>query len=180
VELARLPAGTPAVHELLRRFSDPTSRLVGRLAVRLGLQDADRLDAQQEAVFWTLEAIRQYRTDDPARARRCRFRSFLYRVVTARFIDYFRRQRRRERPVGARTSAADKASGAPDAADVIDVHTCVEQELDRLGPRAKRLWGLLVDGVSLRRAADELGISYDKAKRERRHLLVQLRIALAC
>jgi RNA polymerase sigma factor (sigma-70 family) len=185
VELARQPAGAPALDELLRRFSAPTSRLVRRLTVRLGFQDADRLDAQQEAVFWTMEAIRQYRTDDPARTRGCRFRSFLHRVVTARFIDYFRRQRRRERRIGLGGQLGDGAAPPDDAHmeptgdEWREMRQCLDRELDRLGDNAQQLWALLVQGVSLRQAAVEIGISYDTAKRQRRHLLARLRVAVA-
>ena len=179
VELARQPGGAPAQDELLRRCGPANTRLVGRLAARFGLQEADCLDVQQEAVFWTIEAIFHYRADPDPATRGCRFRSFVYHVVTVRFIDYVRRQRRRERPIGLGTREVDAAAGALDGLEFDDVRACVDRELDRLGPVARPLWGLLVQGVSLRRAAADLGISYDMAKRQRRDLFARLRVALA-
>jgi RNA polymerase sigma factor (sigma-70 family) len=185
VEFARQPAGGPALDELLRRFSTPTGRLVRRLAIRSGFQDADCMDVQQEAVFWTMEAIRQFRTDDVARTHGCRFRTFLHRVVTVRFIDYLRRQRHRQRRVALAACVGDGAS-PPDGSrselsghEMSEVRQHLEQELDRLGDAAQQLWALLVRGVSLRQAAVELGVSYDTAKRQRRHLLARLRVAVA-
>ena len=178
VESARQPGGGPALDELLRRFTASTGRLVNRLAVRSGFQHADCMDAQQEAVFWILEAIRQYRADDQARTRSCRFRSFLHRVVTVRFIDYFRRLRR-DRQLGRPASAAAPSAADANGPELTDLRTCVDRELDRLGPGARFLWRLLAQGVALRQAATKLGISYDMAKRQRRDLLARLRVALA-
>jgi RNA polymerase sigma factor (sigma-70 family) len=184
-EVARQASGSPALGELLRRFSVPVGQLVRRLAARSGFQEADCMDAQQEAVFWTMEAIRQFRTDDLARTHGCRFRTFLHRVVTVRFIDYFRRQRRRERRIGLGGQLGDGAE-TPDGAHVErtghewrEMRQCLDRELDRLGDNARQLWALLVQGVALRQAAVELRISYDAAKRQRRHLLARLRVAVA-
>src|SRR5262245_47014240 len=81
---------------LLRRCSTQIRRLIRQLAARTGLQDADRQDAQQEAVLWTLEAIRRYRTEEHVKPQGCHFRSFLHRVLTGRFIDFLRHQRLRQ------------------------------------------------------------------------------------
>jgi Sigma-70 region 2 len=76
VVLAQAGGYSPAHGELLRRCQAETVRLISRLAARTSLQDADFQDAEQEAVLWSLEAIRKYRKG-------CRFRSFLHRVLTA-------------------------------------------------------------------------------------------------
>ncbi|HKB05609.1 MAG TPA: sigma-70 family RNA polymerase sigma factor [Gemmataceae bacterium] len=184
VVLAGEPSGAPAQDELLRRCSALTARLVYRLAARSGLQEADRMDAEQEAVFWTLEAMRHYRPGSPARTSGCRFRTFLYRVVTVRFIDYFRRQRHRERRIGLAARLGDGAARQDDTrADFSghewsEVRQRLDRELDRLGNPAQQLWRLLAQGMSLRGAAVELGISYDTAKRRRRHLLARLRVVV--
>src|SRR5205085_172437 len=84
----------PARDELISRCQGLKDRLIRRQAARHRLQEADRLDAQQDAVLWTLEAIRAYDTGQQARPRGCRFRSFLHHVLLARFIDALRRQGR--------------------------------------------------------------------------------------
>jgi DNA-directed RNA polymerase specialized sigma24 family protein len=86
----------PARDELISRCNDLKDGLVHRRAARSGLQEADRLDAQQDAVLWILEAIREYNTGQHVIPRGCRFRTFLYRVLLSRFIDLLRRQRRRQ------------------------------------------------------------------------------------
>src|SRR5262249_9502119 len=85
----------PARDELISRCNDLKDRLIRQRAGRSRLQEADRMDAQQDAVLWMLEAIRNYNTEHQVPPRGCRFRTFLYRVLLSRFIDLLRRQRRR-------------------------------------------------------------------------------------
>src|SRR5262245_23568683 len=85
VVLARECGYSPAHDELLRRGHAQAVRLITHLAAHIGLQDADCKDAQQEAVLWTFEAIQRYRTQEQGRAGGCQFRSFLHRVLKARF-----------------------------------------------------------------------------------------------
>src|SRR5438874_7250843 len=96
VVLAQECGHVPARDELISRCSALRDRLIGRQAARSGLQDADRRDALQDAVLWTLEAIRGYDTGQQVSPGGCRFRTFLSRVLRSRFIDSLRRQRRRQ------------------------------------------------------------------------------------
>src|SRR5262249_35256397 len=84
----------PARDELIARCNGLKDRLIHRQATRSGLQEADRMDAQQDAVLWILEAIREYNTGQHVMPRGCRFRTFLCQVLLARFIDFLRRQHR--------------------------------------------------------------------------------------
>jgi hypothetical protein len=84
----------PARDELIRRSLPLAGRLIRRHASHSGLQEADHQDARQDAVLWIVEAIRRYRAEEHVKPRGCRFRSFLHRVVRARFIDLLRHRSR--------------------------------------------------------------------------------------
>jgi RNA polymerase sigma factor (sigma-70 family) len=155
------------------------------------------MDAQQDAVLWIMEAIREYRTEQLFKQRGCRFRSFLYRVLVARFIDLLRcRGRRQARlrlggytfvwlsspsatehcgiPAGAGSCGGDCWSEMEQGERMARLH----QELDRLDGRARRMWDLLVSGKRLREIAAALDMSYDAAKRCRRKLITHLKTCL--
>jgi RNA polymerase sigma factor (sigma-70 family) len=179
---------SPARDELLRRYQQPSSRLVRRLAARAGFQEADQQDVEQEAVFWVLEAIRCYRTTEHVRVGGCQFRSFLHRVLQARFIDALRDRRRvhrlQLRPDFGQTSRAASGNGANRRetpgrqAERRETRARLQQELDRLEPPARELWGLLSQGIPLRNVANELQMSYPAAKRRRHKLFADLQASL--
>ena len=85
--------------ELMARCGELRERLLDRCISRCGLQDADRLDTQQEGVLWMVEAINRYQLEQAPGAPGCRFRTFLYRVLRARFIDSLRHRRHLQRHV---------------------------------------------------------------------------------
>jgi RNA polymerase sigma factor (sigma-70 family) len=187
----------PARDELISRCNGLKDRLIHRRAARSGLQEADRMDAQQDAVLWILEAIREYNTDQHVTPRGCRFRTFLYHVLLSRFIDLLRRQGRRQArlrlggytfgslssppaprrdgsPAGPESRGGEPQRGVERDELIARLH----QELDRLGGLARELWDLLTRGRRLREIAAALGLSYDAAKRLRRKLLAHLRACL--
>jgi DNA-directed RNA polymerase specialized sigma24 family protein len=86
----------PARNELISRYNGLKDWFIHRRADRSALQEADRMDAQQDAVLWILEAIRDYNTAQQFMPRGCRFRTFFYHVLLSRFIDFLRRQGRRQ------------------------------------------------------------------------------------
>jgi hypothetical protein len=96
VILAQECAFRPATDELLLRCYERMNLLVALKAKRLWLA-ADLPDAQQNAVFAILEAIAGYNTLEAAKPRGCRFRTYLRRVVLARFGDFVRQVRRLQR-----------------------------------------------------------------------------------
>ena len=187
VVLAQECGYLPAHEELLRRGHALAVRLIGRLAARSGLQDADCKDAQQEAVLWTLEAIQNYRTQELGKAQGCLFRSFLHRVLTSRFIDFLRHRRHQENRFPLFGDAVPGPVPLTDPDDFADplalmeegeLRARLERELERLDPPARRLWELMARGESLQRVAVALAISYDAAKRRRRKLLARLKSSL--
>jgi RNA polymerase sigma factor (sigma-70 family) len=197
VVLAQESGYVPARDELICRCNRLKDCLIRRYAAHSGLQQADCMDAQQDAVLWILEAIREYHTEQPFKQRGCRFRSFLYRVLLSRFIDLLRRRGRRQArlrlggytfvrlssppapqhhgsPAGAESCGGDPRSEIEQGELMARLH----QELDRLGGLARRLWDLLVSGKRLREIAAALDMSYDAAKRQRRKLITHLKACL--
>jgi RNA polymerase sigma factor (sigma-70 family) len=187
----------PARDELICRCNPLKDRLIGRRAARSGLQEADRLDAQQDAVLWILEAIRKYDTGQQVVPRGCRFRTFLYHVLLSRFIDLLRRHHRGQtrlrrggymlgsllgpRALQRDGTPADPAvwGGRPQrGTERGDLMARLHQELDRLDGLSRELWHLLVRGMPLREIAAALGLSYDAVKRQRRKLVAHLRACL--
>jgi RNA polymerase sigma factor (sigma-70 family) len=183
----------PARDELISRCNELKDRLIHRRAARSGLQEADRMDAQQDAVLWVLEAIRDYNTAQQLRPCGCRFRTFLYHVLLSRFNDLLRRQRRRQARLrlGGYTFGSLSSPPAPQRAgspagpeswggephrgmERDELMAPLHQELDRVGGLARALWDLLVSGMRLREIAAALALSYDAAKRQRRKLIAHL------
>jgi RNA polymerase sigma factor (sigma-70 family) len=187
----------PSRDELIRRYTPLTKGIVRRYAGRAGLQEADCLDALQDAVLWIMEAIRQYRTAESVQPQGCRFRTFLHRVLISRLVDFMRRYRRLRNhfPVAGGVAGVSRGPGqARDAGEPEwdglnsnpltsveedEVQTCLHRELGRLVESDRRLWDLLAGETPLRKVAAALGISYDAAKRRRRKLLGRLRGSLA-
>src|SRR5262245_30571334 len=187
----------PARHELIYRCHCLKDRLIRRHAAHRGLQQADQMDAQQDAVLWIMEAIRQYRTEEQVKPRGCRFRTFLYRVLLSRLADSLRHRRRQQArlrfggytfpwpgqpPVpqdhGGPVHAGNGSGDPQHAMEQDELMTRLRQELERLGGLARALWDLLVRGVRLRDIALTLDLSYDAVKRHRRALLARLRACL--
>jgi len=196
VVLAQECGYVPARDELICRCNHLKDRLIGRHAARSGLQQADRMDVQQDGVLWIMEAIRQYKTEQQVRPPGCRFRTFLYRVLVSRFIDSLRSRRRSCRlrlggytfswltspPAsqhnGSLAGPARCDSDPPRGMEQDELMARLRQEVDRLGGLARKLWDLLVTGVGLREVALTLNLSYDVVKRQRRKLLAHLRACL--
>jgi RNA polymerase sigma factor (sigma-70 family) len=198
VVLVQECAYVPAREELISRCNGLKDRFIHRLAARNGLQEADRMDAQQDAVLWILEAIREYDTGQQVIPRGCRFRTFLRQVLLSRFIDLLRCQRRRQtwfQLVGykfgllgsfptaqrdERASGLESWSGNPQLGLEQDESMArLHQELDRLGGLAPLMWDLLARGMRLHEIAAALDLSYEAAKRRRRKLIAHLRSCLA-
>jgi RNA polymerase sigma factor (sigma-70 family) len=187
VNLAQKVGHRPARDELLSRLSAYRDKLVARLARDAGLDEASRMDAQQDAVFWTLEAIQRFHTER-ADCEGCHFRTFLHRVITYRFVDSLRRGSR-HRPRGGpprRGRTADEQQEAVDPAALeppqeVGTGEQIDRlrgELDRLPEANRRLAELISEGLSVAQISATLNASYDVTKRQRRKLLVRLRKAL--
>ena len=197
VVLAQECGYIPARDELISRCNCLKDRLIRRHTAHRGLQQADQMDAQQDAVLWIMEAIRQYRTEEQGKPRGCRFRTFLYRVLLSRLADSLRHRRRQQARLrfGGYTflwpgqaqvpqhhgdpGYAGNGGGDPQREmEQDELRTRLRQELERLGGLARELWDLLVRGVRLRDIARTLDLSYEAVKRHRRALLARLRACL--
>jgi RNA polymerase sigma factor (sigma-70 family) len=187
VVLAQECGYRPAAEVLLERYHAWAGRLVGRRACHSCLQPADVEDARQNAVLSLAEAIRCYDTSQLGRRDTCHFRTFLLRVVSARYLDFVRRLCRWRRrwwnwaaldgaPVPARRGGpAPHGRGDPvGAAERGEEQAWLERALRRLDGDARSLWERLAAGTPLRAVARDLGLSYDAAKRARRRLLAAL------
>jgi RNA polymerase sigma factor (sigma-70 family) len=195
VVLAQECGFQPARDELLVRYHDWTNRLIAYKARSTRLGAADVLDAQQNATFSIIEAIGCYDVTRFDEVNGCSFRSFLRRVLGARFRDFVRGMNRREQHYDstARTPQALEEGASAAAWEIVPCAACprsssnpaaavewrealahLHQALQALPERDRRLWEALASGKELRTLATELGISYDCAKRLRRKVLAQL------
>lgn len=174
----------PARDELIVRYDNQIDRLISWLARTYRFTPADAEDAHQNAVFWIVEAINKYDTEQIGKARGCSFRSFVYRVITSRFKDFTKHLRRVENRYDRSTQRSEDVSLVTSNDDAEDpAHFAQEKEsvnrlhqtLARLDGESGQLWHLLAEGTSLRQIAAELKISYDSVKRRRRKLIDQLK-----
>ena len=185
VILAQECAFRPATDEVLRRYYEPMSQLIAWKA-RFPWLAADLPDAQQNGVFAILEAIAGYDTLEATKPRGCRFRTFLGRVVLARFGDFVRQLRRLRRHYGRLHEAGEKlaacrgrcpGSRGGDPVEALarwEAMARLQHALEGLDEELRRLWRELASGKKLRQIAREQGVSYDRVKRQRRRLLGQL------
>ena len=175
----------PARDELILRYASQRERLIGWLSRTTTFSMADIEDARQNAVFWTVEAIDKYDTEQIAKDQGCSFYTFLNRVLICRFKDYTKHVRRRERhfdrsPVQEDPSA-DSNGELGDPATLAESRESISRlyaAIARLDGESCRIWELLTEGNSLREISAELGISYDAVKRRRRKLIQHLKVTL--
>jgi DNA-directed RNA polymerase specialized sigma24 family protein len=113
VARAQQPDGQAARGEIERRYQPARARRIYWFARRCGLPGAEWDDLQQQGALATLEATAVFVPG------RCRFETFLFRVVQLRVIDYVRRYRWRE-------SYLDRSSPATEVLEV-------RRELVRVG-----------------------------------------------
>ncbi len=178
----------PARDELIVRYDIQIDRLIGWLAHSYRLSHADLEDARQNAVFWIVEAITKYDTEQMGKVRGCSFRSFVHRVLTSRFKDFTKHLRRVECHYARSTPClvedfpqADDNDDAEDPALIAEEQESIhrlQNTLSSLDAESGRLWQLLAEGTSLRQIAAGLNVSYDSVKRRRRKLIEQLKTQL--
>jgi RNA polymerase sigma factor (sigma-70 family) len=115
-------------------------------------------------------------------------RSFIHRVVIARFKDFAKHLRRveyhydRTARCGEAVDFADDVDrNLRDPAVIVEARESMNrlhETLTCLDSESGRLWRLLAEGNSLRQIAAVIGVSYDSAKRRRRKLIEQLKLRL--
>jgi RNA polymerase sigma factor (sigma-70 family) len=201
IRLAQQDKCSGAVDALLSRHLVPIRRFIAKLAQQAGLQRSDAEDAEQEALCAIMEVIDGYDVERFGLPGECTFRTFLCRVLAARFADHIRRIRRIENHedtliAADRIPSCTAASGRPvllrafppsswknDPAVILEWHeqmACLEQAVNELSAISRCLWDRLRSGMQLCAAAEDLGISYGAAKRRwrkiKRHLKKRLHI----
>ncbi len=199
-----LPELSPAATSvLLLRYWHELADLVGRHAGRMWVSAEDVEDFKQDAVFWFLEAVGRFDLGMLSAGDGSHFRTFLWRVVTARLNDSLKHLWRERhhldgtvRPEDLPVSSDPWGCSGDDGAGSLalpsetptdpallaerqEYQTVLGGALSRLEESPRRLFESLASGESLRGTAVELGLSYDQAKRLRRKLFAQLRITLA-
>jgi RNA polymerase sigma factor (sigma-70 family) len=185
----------PARQELLLRYYDWMRQCIAARARRAGLRAADVEDAQAEAVFSFLEAVARYETLQITIRNGCCFRSFLYTVLAARFLDFLRKLRRTRRRFGCHFSDAPHgedrsghgragprnanlpavAASPAQQTEWRETMACLHRALQRLDDRLHLLWDRLAAGASLHEVAAEWGISYDRVRRWRKEMVNHLK-----
>lgn len=184
VVLAKECDYSPARDEILVRYNPQTERLIQWLGRSTEFGSTDLEDARQNAVFWTMEAINKFDTEQTSWARRCSFYSFMYRVLVARFKDYSKHLRRKDRrqttldPQEGDSSRGHIFRDPRDPASLAEAEEAarrLQAAVGALDEEAQQIWKQLCEGASLREIADYLGISYDAVKRRRRKLIASLK-----
>lgn len=178
----------PARDELMVRYGSQTERMIRWLAHCRSHGHADVEDALQNAVFWIIEAVNKYDTNQIGKTNGCSFRSFIFRVVTARFKDFAKHLRRVEGHYDRSTRCSHEGFQPVDTghlpkdpaqiAESRDSMNRLQETLQNLSEESGRLWQLLSEGKSLHQIAELLGMSYDSVKRRRRKLIEQLKLQL--
>jgi RNA polymerase sigma factor (sigma-70 family) len=178
----------PARDELIVRYGSQTDRLIGWLSHSQGMSRSDAEDARQSAVFWAVEAIKKYDTNQIGKPGGCSFRSFVYRVLIARFKDFAKHLRRVECHYDRSTRSSDEESlvaecrrNPRDPASIAEARESIRRlhaTLTSLDNESGRMWQLLSEGNNLRQIAANMGMSYDTAKRRRRKLIDHLKLQL--
>ena len=184
VVLAKECDYAPARDEILIRYNPQTERLIHWFARSTEFGSTDIEDARQNAIFWTIEAINKFDTDQSTLQKRCSFYSFMYRVLSARFKDFSKHLRRRGRrqftldTPESELPPTDLTRAPNDPALLAETEEATRQlraAVASLDEEAAQIWGKLCEGNSLREIAEDLGISYDAAKRRRRKLIASLK-----
>jgi RNA polymerase sigma factor (sigma-70 family) len=189
VVLAKECGFRPARDELILRFRDRSNRLIWQGAGFRRVPTIDVEDAQQDAVFWVIEAIEHYDTSQIGVRDGCSFRTFLFRVLTARLQDFLKhlwRVQARHLPltqanlaISCLRSAGRREEYSP--ATLAEKHETalrLQQALASLDSTARHLWAMMAFGMRLRTIAAQLDISYEAAKYQKRNLLAALRVRL--
>jgi RNA polymerase sigma factor (sigma-70 family) len=185
VELVQTESSAEAKSELLRRYHEPSQRLIGTLARQRGLGAADVEDSQQDAVFGIEKAIMRYDLGQVQQPHSCSFHTFVRRVLSDRFKDFtkhlWRVSRRHQSLPLAREAATgsafdldlpatpqmpdqNKTSDPAATAQWQELKCLVVKALDQLDSKERQLTEGVMSGDRLRTIAGELEMTYDATR----------------
>jgi RNA polymerase sigma factor (sigma-70 family) len=185
------PWSQAATSTLLERYHGKLRVLIWYHTRKQPLNQCDREDAQQNAVFWLMEAVARYEPRHSATAPNCRFATFLKVVVRSRLRNFLKHLWRdqshyeslaRVLPdslVTGQLLAKGAATDPARLAEAKEFRATLQRVVAELDPHSRQLFKELAAGASLREAARNLGISYAQIKRWRRKLSTELRRQLA-
>lgn len=176
--------------EILSRYWAAARRFSSRCATNIGLFSDDVEEAQNESVLWIINAIQTYDQRQQTLERGCSFRTFLYRVLHARLIDFARSVGRRERwfdrtwqtkawvnedATSLSPRIIDHAEDPIECAQAHESSRCLNQAILLLTPCERQLWSMLCQGIAMKVVAEQLGVTYDTVKHRRHRLIKKLR-----
>jgi RNA polymerase sigma factor (sigma-70 family) len=186
-------SSSQAILALFYRYEAAIHRLVALRVGDVHQHCIEAEDAAQEATLAVLQGVTCFHALSE-RSGDGLVRAFLLRIVRNRLATWARGLRRAERRLDRSKNAGQELEGraaqvenelrpprAGDPAAQIAWDDCrgrLEDALRCLSVEQRWLWDGLANGRRLRALAVEKGISYDRAKRERRRLLDLLREAV--
>jgi RNA polymerase sigma factor (sigma-70 family) len=184
---------TTAVSTLLQVHRPWMLRWTACRGRRAQLPRDDIQDFQQLLFFYLLEALEAYRQLPPPQ--RCRFPTFLGRVLRQRFLDFVKRQRRLESHLDRTVQGAQAIEAAQFQAatrnrqggwphlhgddpclllQVREMQECYERALGQLQPQSRLIWEEYLDGIPVQVIARRRGVLEYRV----RYLLDKIRVHL--
>jgi RNA polymerase sigma factor (sigma-70 family) len=181
-----------AREELQLRYRDIVHDWTMQLARKSRLCPEDTEDEQQDAQISFLDAIARF---DPEKG--CCFKTWLFRFLTGRHIDFVRRIVRHKKRQGKSLHAlmanrdgnetiaavrmekgppCDNRDGDPaDLAEANDLQACLHKIIEQSHGRTRDVFQGMLAGKSLKKIGLDLNVSYDDIKRFWRCLRNKLR-----
>ena len=174
--------------DILVLTEDFKNLLILRLSRQYRMTNHDIEDAQQEGVFWILEAIRHYEPGKRRGDASASFFTFTEHVICFRLKDFLRRRqratcisefrvadqcgKRKLKGVELLAPVSEEPSHVAESHELTDD---LNWALSQLGEDSRVLWHLLSLGIRLAAIGEHLGISYEAVRRRKRRLFVELK-----
>lgn len=199
-QICKAQGGSESAQNRVLEIVNPyKNRLVMNLGAHYNLSQVDIEDAQQEGVFWVIEAIGRFKPVHCKGRKDATFITFLHRVITFRFRDFVRschRSRTRELLVFSLVSGGKAPvqglrdglyegtvsdHGSEDPSRLIENRESRERlsaVISKLDKDSQRLWHLLRSESRLGEIAKRCGVSYEAVRHRRRKLVIRIRAFL--
>lgn len=171
VFFVRTAGDSKARDELLLRHQARIRKLLARLGSRAGLAKEDLEDANQEAVFWALEAIAKFDSIEFFLPKTRRFHEFLDLLVKSRFANFVRGARRQERhyldqePQTWAVTREGHSESPSTTLESAEIEERLDEAVARLPDSLREIVVAIRAGQSLHDVAATLHTSYRTIKR---------------